>query len=152
MAYDMRISDWSSDVLSSDLAVTSLFSASRGLSLAVTLCSTGIASSFVPLLTVFLLEDFGWRTTYLLLGGMAAVAGIPLLFMFFSSAQDKARSPTAPSVGPRRPAAAIIPARKSWWDPALRRALTSWHLVRLVAATIIIAIVSLEIGRAHVST
>src|SRR3546814_18671207 len=75
MAYDMRISDWSSDVLSSDLAVTSLFSASRGLSLAVTLCSTGIASSFVPLLTVFLLEDFGWRTTYLLLGGMAAMAG-----------------------------------------------------------------------------
>src|SRR3546814_16947049 len=47
-------------------AVTSLFSASRGLSLAVTLCSTGIASSFVPLLTVFLLEDFGWRTPYLL--------------------------------------------------------------------------------------
>src|SRR3546814_1299152 len=93
-------------------AVTILFSASRGLSLAVTLCSTGIASSFVPLLTVFLLEDFGWRTTYLLLGGMAAVAGIPILFMFFSSAKDKARRPTAPSVGPRGPAAANIPARK----------------------------------------
>src|SRR3546814_18111484 len=64
-------------------AVTSLFSASRGLSLAVTLCSTGIASSFVPLLTVFLLADFVWRTTYLLLGGIAAVAGIPILFILF---------------------------------------------------------------------
>src|SRR3546814_11351156 len=38
-------------------AVTSLFSASRGLSLAVTLCSTRIASSFVPLLPVFLLRS-----------------------------------------------------------------------------------------------
>src|SRR3546814_5406663 len=94
-------------------AVTILFSASRGLSLAVTLCSIGIASSFFPLLTVFLLEDFGWRTTYLLLGGMAAVAGIPLLFMFFSSAKDKARRPTVMIAGMGAPAAAKIPARKS---------------------------------------
>src|SRR3546814_7134259 len=76
---------------------------------------------------------------------MAAVAGIPILFMFFSSAKDKARRPTAPSVGPRGPAAANIPARKSWWDPALRRDLTSLHFVRLVAATLIIAIVSMAL-------
>ena len=126
-------------------AVTSLFSASRGLSLAVTLCSTGIASSFVPLLTVFLLEDFGWRTTYLMLGGMAAVAGIPILFMFFSSAKDKARRPTVPSAGLGAPAAANIPARKSWWDPALRHDLTSSHFIRLVAATLIISIVSMAL-------
>src|SRR3546814_13085233 len=111
-------------------AVTILFSASRGLSLAVTLCSTGIASSFVPLLPVFLLEDFGWRPPYLLLGGMAAVAGIPILFMFFSSAMAKARRPTAPSVGPRGPAAANNPSRKLWWAPALRRALHPLHFVR----------------------
>src|SRR3546814_14913144 len=116
-AYWMLIRDWSSGVCSSDL-------------LAVTLCSTGIASAFVPLLTVVLLEDFGWRTTYLLLGGMAAVAGIPILFMFFSSAKDKARRPTAPSVGPRGPAAANIPARKSWWERALRWDLTYSHFVR----------------------
>src|SRR3546814_14353571 len=131
----MRMSDWSSDVCSSYL----------GLSLAVTLCSTGIASSFVPLLTVFLLEDFGWRTTYLLLGGMAAVAGIPILFMFFSSAKDKARRPTAPSVGPRGPAAETIPARTSWWDPALRTDLIYLHFVTLVTSTLISAIVSISL-------
>src|SRR3546814_14750254 len=39
----------------------------------------------------------------------------------------------------------LIPARKSWWDPALRRDLTSLHFVRLVAATLIIAIVSMAL-------
>src|SRR3546814_10252673 len=69
---------------------------------------------------------------------MAAVAGIPILFMFFSSAKDKARRPTVPSAGLGAPAAANIPARKSWWDPALRQDLTSSHFIRLVAATLII--------------
>ena len=53
-------------------AVASLFTASRGLALAVTLSASGIVSSFGPLFTVFLVENFGWRTAYFLLGGLAA--------------------------------------------------------------------------------
>src|SRR3546814_10582 len=71
-----------------------------------------------------------------------------LLFFFFSSSRRHTRCALATGVQTCAlpiAAAANIPARKSWWDPALRRDLTSLHFVRLVAATLIIAIVSMAL-------
>lgn len=72
-------------------AITSLYSSSRGLALACLLSATGIMSFSGPLVTYFLVENFGWRMTYLLWGLISATISLPLLFFFFSSAKDKRR-------------------------------------------------------------
>ena len=39
----------------------------RGLALGLTLVGTSVAALVLPILTVTLIQTFGWRTTYLLL-------------------------------------------------------------------------------------
>lgn len=82
-------------------AISSLFTASRGLALAVVLSATGFISFFMPMLTLALVENFGWRSAYLFLGGGAALVAFPLIYLFFSSAKDKERrTPTTDNAVP----------------------------------------------------
>jgi MFS family permease len=72
-------------------AVTSLFSASRGLALAVLLTANGIAALVMPILTYTLIKNFGWRGTYIFMGSLAAAITLPMLYFFFFSAKDRSR-------------------------------------------------------------
>ncbi len=72
-------------------AVTSFFSAGRGLALAVTLCGTSICSVITPPLTYWLIEQYGWRLAFPALAACWAVAVLPLVILFFTSAKDKER-------------------------------------------------------------
>lgn len=81
--------------------VTSLFSASRGLALAVTLTASGIGAFAIPLVTYLWIEDFGWRGAFVLWGVVTAIVMLPCLYLFFYSAMDKDRM-AAKSTG-RRP-------------------------------------------------
>ena len=76
-------------------AVSSLFQTSRGLAQAITLCGTGLATMFMPIVSVFFLERGGWRTAYLGLAGFWGVLILPMTFLFFSSAVDQRRSASA---------------------------------------------------------
>lgn len=76
-------------------AITSLYSSSRGLALACLLSATGFMSFSGPLVTYFLVDNFGWRMAYVLWGAISATISIPLLFFFFSSAKDKRRTGAA---------------------------------------------------------
>lgn len=90
-------------------AVTSLFAAGRGLALAVMLCGGSIASIVTPPLTYFLIENYGWRLAWSGLGIFWGVIALPLVWCFFTSARDKARTAaiTAPDIATRVPRPSI---------------------------------------------
>jgi MFS family permease len=85
-------------------AVASFFSAGRGLALAVTLCGTSICSVITPPLTVWLIDQLGWRLAFPGLVLCWAIPVLPLVLLFFTSAADKARvSPGQAHSGPAHP-------------------------------------------------
>ena len=75
-------------------AVSSLFSKSRGLALAVTLSGAGIGSALGPLLTNVLIAAVGWRLTYVFLAVIWGGVTFFLVALFFRSARDKLRDAT----------------------------------------------------------
>ena len=50
----------------------------RGLAVGLSGLGMALATSFFPLLIEFLLEQFGWRTAYMLLGGLVALTILPV--------------------------------------------------------------------------
>jgi MFS family permease len=108
-------------------AISSLFTASRGLALAVTLCGTALASTVAPVLCNYLITRYGWRIGYLGLAAFFAVAVLPALFLFFRSAVDLHRA-KAPRPGAARPAAAALAGASP------REGLLSFRFARLTLA------------------
>ena len=72
-------------------AVASRFNAGRGLAIAVMLCGTGIASTLGPTVGELLLENYGWRMTYVGLALIWCAMALPLLLIFFHGADDLSR-------------------------------------------------------------
>jgi len=118
-------------------AITSLFSASRGLALAVSMSATGIISSGGPPLTYFLIEHCGWRTAFVLWGAVPAAIGLPLLYLFFSSAKDETRT------GPiKKSSGSEVQAKVG---PPFRERVKSVALLKLASAGFIMSIVSIAL-------
>lgn len=117
-------------------AVSSLFSSGRGLALAVTLCGTGVSSTFIPLLSNELIEQFGWRGAYIGLGVFCAIVVLPVAFFCLTSATDNQRLSQHGNVTPAdtKP----LPGFKA------REAILSWRFFKLAVAafTVTLAIVS----------
>jgi MFS family permease len=116
-------------------AVSSLFSASRGLALAVTLCGTAIASTASPILCNYLIARFGWRVAYLGLAAFLAMLVLPPVFLFFGSRIDQKRAGELSGRPEPPPPLAGVSAREG---------LTSFRFLRLTVAatTMVIAAVS----------
>ncbi|QIG80982.1 MFS transporter [Stakelama tenebrarum] len=88
-------------------AISSQFDTSRGVALAVVLSASGFVSLAVPMITLLLADNLGWRMAYAVLGIGAGAIVFPLVLFFFHSAKDgarktKRRSGTAPA--PANPA------------------------------------------------
>jgi len=93
--------------------VSSTFFASRGLALAVALSGTVLASAFTPMLGLYLIDQYGWRSAFVALAGIWGLVALPIIFLFFDSARDRQRknamrmsdtseeSSTLPGVSPR---------------------------------------------------
>ena len=71
-------------------AVTSTFFKQRGLALGLMLSGTGICGILIPQYTVWLIDEFGWRTAYLGLAALPILFAGPLVFLFFHP--DRAES------------------------------------------------------------
>ena len=71
--------------------VSSTFSSSRGLALAVALSGTALASIFTPILGLYLIDHYGWRMAFVALAGIWAAIALPIIFLFFDSALDRER-------------------------------------------------------------
>ncbi len=117
-------------------AVTGMFSAGRGLALAFVLCGSSICSIVTPPLTYWLIENFGWRLAFAGIGlGWAAVV-LPLILLFFTSAQDKAR--TAAPLAP-------LAARPSFLS-SFRGDVLTWRFMQLAFAGFCVAIAVVSVS------
>ena len=67
--------------------VLSWFHKHRGLALALVLTGSGVGSILIPPLTEWAIEHHGWRSAYLLLGGIALL-GIPLTALLVRNRPD----------------------------------------------------------------
>ena len=76
-------------------AVASRFEASRGLALAITLCGASIGAAVFPLLATWLIGAYGWRSAFLVEGGIWAAITFPMLLLFFRGAHDVQRTAAA---------------------------------------------------------
>jgi MFS family permease len=107
-------------------AVVSRFDAARGLALAITLSGASIGAFVFPLLSTWLVQTSGWRHAFFGLGGIWAVALLPLVFLFFRGAQDGTRETRVRS----RAAADLLPGL------TLAQALRTSAFYRLLLATL----------------
>ncbi|MDT0509823.1 MFS transporter [Novosphingobium sp. MMS21-SN21R] len=119
-------------------AVTSLFSAGRGLALAVTLCGSSLASIVVPKMTHSLIEAFGWRLAWVGLGSIWLVIAMPLIWFFFTSVVDRDRTRRTEKVAPVVRASVWQSGILSWRFPVL---LVAGVSIALVVVTMVVSIV-----------
>src|SRR5690606_17173957 len=84
-------------------AVSGLFHASRGLALAVALSGSGLSIIAVPAVATAMVENFGWRSAYPGIAATWALATLPILYLFFHGATDRAAAVA------EAPAAASLP-------------------------------------------
>jgi MFS family permease len=110
-------------------AVSSFFTVSRGLALAVTLCGTSLASFVCPVLGSRLIALYGWRMAYVGLAVFFALLVIPPLFLFFTSARDERGGPAVDAAAP-----ANLPGVRP------REGLLSFRFARLLGAATCMAL------------
>lgn len=86
-------------------ALASRFDRSRGLAFAVALSGTPIAAMILPVLSTWLIVEFGWRLAFVGVGAIWLAVTLPIVFLFFrdapaSESQPGARQDQAPIVVP----------------------------------------------------
>jgi MFS family permease len=63
-------------------AVSSWFQKRRGLALSLVVAGVGVGSVILPIAAQALIDSFGWRAAYAVLGGLVLLLGIPLTALF----------------------------------------------------------------------
>lgn len=72
--------------------VSGLFVRSRGLALALTFTGNSLGATLVPFVTQSFVTACGWRLAYVALAAASGIVILPLLYFFFTSAQDRGRT------------------------------------------------------------
>jgi predicted MFS family arabinose efflux permease len=101
--------------------ISTWFDARRGLALAVMIASSGVGGIVYPPVAQALIEVVGWRSTYLILGALVPVVGLPVIMRFVRERGTAMRD------GNRRGARSIM-------DDALRSRIL-WTLLIVVFGT-----------------
>lgn len=131
-------------------AITQLFSAGRGLALALALCGSGISSLIVPKLAYSLIEAYGWRTAMAVLPTMWAVVVIPLIFFFFRTPRDGRSRSKATVETAAKLAVADTEGAASWRDQAFTPRFfllaVAGFIFATVAVTLVVSVVPLLAG------
>ncbi|MFV8817645.1 MFS transporter [Haliea sp. E17] len=73
-------------------AISSMFSASRGMALAVTLSGTAVAQILSPPITNWLIDTYGWRQAFAWLGFGWGLPALVLCVLFLFDAHDRRRA------------------------------------------------------------
>ena len=118
-------------------AVSGLFSASRGLALAVVFCGTAISQTAAPLLARWLIDDYGWRASYLWLGFGWGGVTLVLVVLFLVDARNGS--------GKSRVVSKSVQTHSRLMQPQLsglsfREALRSGPLRKIAGATVLISL------------
>lgn len=112
-------------------AVAGLFTRGRGLALAVTLCGTGIGSTFAPLVTVWMSEAYGWRYAFIGIALIWGAVGFPLIFFCFHDASSKHRG------------SSLAPPPKL--GLSMRASLLSWRFGALALSAMLFTLVAVSL-------
>ena len=98
-------------------AITSQFHRQRGLALGLVLTGTGICATLAPALTLWMVQHYGWRSAYVLLGLLPLLLAGPIVWYGF-------RPAVQPAVRLEQPAATPI---TSAWGLSVREALRDYR-------------------------
>jgi MFS family permease len=112
-------------------AITARFNEARGLALAATLSGAGLGSLVTPVLSVFLIEHFGWRLAFPALAGFWVILAAPLVYLFLHNL-------------PRDSAVSRSQSTRIRLSSIVQSDLLTWRFLRLGAATLSIAIVAVS--------
>src|SRR6185295_669131 len=89
-------------------AVQRWFVRRRGLASGLAVSGIGVGTLVMPPLASFLIDHLGWRTAYLVLGGLAVVLGVGMAMMIANDPRDRGLAPDG--VPLRSGARAVAPA------------------------------------------
>jgi MFS family permease len=96
-------------------AINNNFDKTRGLALGIALMGTGITGFIVPGLTQTMIDHYGWRTTFQLLGLLPLLISFPVAFFWFRDQKEEALlgegGKLDASIVPGMPFAAVL---KDW--------------------------------------
>jgi MFS family permease len=81
-------------------AVASEFEAGRGLALAATLSGSALSATVVPITSTLVIDTFGWRAAYPILGGGLAAMLLVVTWFLFYSRRDRLRQREGTAVPP----------------------------------------------------
>jgi MFS transporter, OFA family, oxalate/formate antiporter len=111
-------------------AVQRWFVKQRGLASGLAVSGIGVGTLVMPPVAAFLIEAFGWRTAYLVLGGSAAIVGVAMSLMIENDPRDRGLLPDGGSALPGAEAKAPTGA-------SLRDAIRSRRFIGLYAACLV---------------
>ncbi len=77
--------------------VSACFDRHRGLAIGITLAGAGLGYSYVPPLLYYTIESHGWRSAYLLLGGIIIFIALPLVMWLCQDPRGESAPDAAPS-------------------------------------------------------
>ncbi|MBB6122734.1 MFS transporter [Sphingobium subterraneum] len=118
-------------------AISTLFVASRGLAIAVSMGAIGVIAIIAPVVTNAFVDTFGWRAAYIIWGSLAGLIAFPVTFLVFRSVKDI------------RPSGSMSGSRtaktRALTGFSLRDGLRSRAFVRLATVAICMSIASLAL-------
>lgn len=120
-------------------AVASRFDQGRGLALALSLSGAGLATIIGPMLSNWLIADYGWRGAYAGLAALCCIILLPLVVLFFFGAREKAERDEPLRVQSAQPSAPeAVPLREAIRDTRfLRLALTTFMVAVSLLALVV---------------
>jgi MFS family permease len=68
--------------------ITARFDRQRGLAIALTLAGTGVSGTLLPIIANYVLELYGWRAGYLVVGSIFAAILLPLTYFFWHGGEE----------------------------------------------------------------
>lgn len=81
-------------------AVASEFEAGRGLALATTLSGSALSATVLPIISTLVIDHFGWRAAYPILGGGVAAVLLVVTWFLFYSRRDRLRQSEGTAIPP----------------------------------------------------
>ncbi|RYD86999.1 MAG: MFS transporter [Sphingomonadales bacterium] len=123
------------------LSVASTFEKGRGFALAVALSGSGLGLTVVPLLSTWLIDNYGWRATPPLLGLIVGAVVIPILYFGLHSGSDTASRMRRDTGARARPASSGVDARQ---------ALLSGRFLKLAVASFLATVTGVGLGTNYI--
>lgn len=106
------------------------FTRQRGFASGIAVSGIGIGTLIMPSLASWLIDLFGWRTAYILIGCLAAVIGAGMSLLIVNDPQDRGTAPDGDPIGPRL----NLPLTQG---ASIREAIRSPHFIALYAACLL---------------